>query len=43
MALSRVMTSWRRDVEHLLLHVHAWPDALHHRDEDVQARLQRRV
>ena len=30
-----------RDVEHLLLHVHAVADPLHHRDEDVQARLQR--
>ena len=29
-----------RDVEHLLLHVHAVADALHHRDEDVQAGLQ---
>ena len=31
----------RGNIDHLLLHVHLVADALHHRDQDVQARLQR--
>ena len=40
MALSRVMISWRRNVEHLLHHVHLGADAVDEGHDEVEAGAQ---